>query len=296
MAHKPSRSKTTEQEKASPSDAFRGAWTAHRDSAVIKSPSPTHFRTPEESARVQQLAHEPAKRDLEPDTGPGGVRRSDLQRVATLSMARKQASDIAEAQREQARKRQIEEEAIQQLKDQQDLDNAARRIVAERIAKITTLTAEEIDEPLAEKAAEASVIRGNQRVKDWELVLRSLEEEDKTDRDNNVGWLRQSMRSRTTLESRKQDPAAIMAAAQRNVKSQLDGIDKSIAAEWPVLGKPRLGETVTRNQAATKRWEDKGTADLERKEIERAGTISHISHLGSYPQVSAPSRWLTRDL
>ena len=233
---------------------------------------------------------------MEADNAPGGVRRSDLQRVATLSLARKQASDAAEAEIEQARKRHIEEEAIQQLKDQQDLEDAARRIVAERIAKITTLTAEEMDEPLAEKAAEASLMRGNQRVKDWELVLRSLEEEDKTDRENNVGWLRHSMRSRTTLESRKPDPAAIMAAAQRNVKSQLDGMDKSIAAEGLVLGKPRQGETLTRNQATAKALEDKGTTDLERKQKERASTTSHLSHLPPYPHVSAPSRWLTLDL
>jgi len=201
-------------------------------------------------------------------------------------MARKQASDAAEAEREQVRKHQIEEEAVQEWRDQQDLDDTARRIVAERIARMTTLTAEEMDEPLAEKAAEASVMRGNQRVNDWERVLLSLEEEDKTDRENNMGWLRLSMRRSTaTLEPGKQDPAAIMAAAQRNVKSQLDGMDKSIAAEWPVLGKPQPGETRVRSQAATKDLEEKGAADLERKQKERSSTTTHLT-LSPHPHIS----------
>jgi hypothetical protein len=273
-AHKPSLTKPPEQPKPkpSPSHALRGASAAHRDSALIKSTSPTYFRSPEESARIQQLAHELAKRDLE-DEAPGGVRRTDLQRVATLSMARKQASDQAEAEREQARKRAIEEEAVSEWNNQQDLDDAARRIVAERIARMT-LSSEEGDEALAGKAAGTSLTRGNQRVKDWESVLKSLEEEDKTDKEKNVGWLRQSMRRNSSLEPGKSDPASIMAAAQRNVKSQLDGMDKSIAAEWIVLGKPKQGEVLARNQAATKDLEQKAAADLERKQKERASTIT----------------------
>jgi hypothetical protein len=112
-------------------------------------------------------------------------RGSDLSRVAALTMARKQASDQAEAEREQARKLQIEEEILDQL----DLEHAARRIVAERIAR-TTLSGEEGD-PQAGKATGASLPRWTprwtQRVKDWERVLKELEEEDKTDREKNMG-------------------------------------------------------------------------------------------------------------
>jgi hypothetical protein len=68
-----------------------------------------------------------------------------------------------------------------------------------------------------------------------------------------------------------------MAVAQRNVKSQLDGMDKSIAAEWLVLGKPQQGDAAARNQAQAKELEQKGAADLEQKQQERASTSPHLT-------------------
>src|SRR5271154_2908732 len=89
MAQKPSLSHSPEQVKSSPSHALRAASAADRDSSVTK--SPTYHYSPEEEVRFQQLVHEPAKR--ESNNFPGGVKRSDLTRVATLSMAKKEAFD-----------------------------------------------------------------------------------------------------------------------------------------------------------------------------------------------------------
>src|SRR5579859_8075881 len=239
MAHKPSLSKSPEQVKTSPTHALKAASAADRDSAPQKSHSPTYYRTPEESARIQKLAQELARRDLEKAnaTATGGVSRSDLTRVATLSMQRKTAADLAEQEKEAAHKRQVTEDAIAEYNNQHDLDDAARRIVAERIARVT-LTGDEGDEVFAGKAAGESIHRGDKRVKDWEEVLKTLDTENKSDKEHGTGWLRHSMRSNAPLEPSRQDPAMIMAAAQRNVKTQMDAQDKSIAEEHLILGKP----------------------------------------------------------
>ena len=270
MAHKPSLSKSPEQVKTSPAHALKAASTADRDSAPRKSTSPTYYRTPEESARIQKLAQELARRDMERagTTATGGVSRSDLTRVATLSMQRKTAADLAEQEKEAARKRQIEEEALAEYNHQHDLDDAARRIVAERIARVT-LTGDEGDEVLAGKAAGESIHRGDKRVKDWEEVLKTLDTENKSDRERGTGWLRQSMRSTAPLEPSRQDPSLIMAAAQRNVKSQMDAQDKYIAQEQMILGKP-TGENAARRDAYTRDLEQKGNTDLQRVQKERA--------------------------
>jgi hypothetical protein len=269
MAHKPSLSKSPEQVKASPTHALKAASAADRDSTVQKSPSPTYYRSPDESARIQKLAQELARRELEQsNAATGGVNRSDLTRIASLSMARKTASDQAEQEKIDARKRQVQEEAMSEWNHQYELDEAARRIVAERIARVT-LTGDEGDEVLAGKAAGESIHRGDKRVKDWERVLQQMDNENKSDRERNMGWLRHSMRQSAPLEPSKNDPAAIMAAAQRNVQAQMDGMDKSIAQEYLVLGKP-TGENAARRDAYTKDLEQKGTADLQRVQKERA--------------------------
>lgn len=277
VAHKPSLSKSPEQSKTLPSYALVAASTAERDSTVVKSTSPTYHRSHEDTAQIQQLARELAKRELSRvKASTGGVSRSDLTRVATLSMARKQASDQAEQDTANARKRQIEEEAQSEYHRQHDLDEIARRIVAERIARVT-LTGEEGDEVFAGKAAGESINRGNERVRDWERVLKSLEDEDKSDKERNIGWLRQRMRRNSLIEPTSNDPSAIMAAAQRNVNSQLDQMDKIIAQEQ-VLGKPS-GENLARRDAATKDLEHKGTTDLEGKQQERPSTSPSIAIL-----------------
>lgn len=278
LAHKPSLSKSQEQVKTSPSHALKAASTADRDSAPHKSTSPTYYRTPEESARIQKLAHELAKRDMQKADAmaTGGVNRSDLTRVATLSMQRKTAADLAEQEKEAAHKRQVQEEAIAEYNNQHDLDDAARRIVAERLARIT-LTGEEGDEVLAGKAAGESIHRGDKRVKDWEEVLRTLDTENKSDRERGTGWLRHSMRLNAPSGTGRQDPALIMAAAQRNVKSQMDAQDKSIAEEQLILGKP-MGENAARRDAYTKDLEQKGNTDLQRVQKERA-SITPVKRL-----------------
>jgi len=277
VAHKPSLSRSPEQQKTSPAHALKAASAADRDSSVQKSTSPTYSRNPEESARIQRLAHELAQRELlQNDTAPGGVRRSDLTRVATLTMQRKTAADLAEQEKEESRKRQVQEEAMAEWNNREELDDAARRIVAERIARVT-LTGEEGDEVLAGKAAGASINRGNQRVSDWMKVLKSLEDENKSDKEKNMGWLRQSMRRSAPIQPSKNDPAVIMAAAQRNVKTQLDGMDRSIQQEWLVLGKPQA-ENLARQNAATKDLEEKGTVDLERRQKERASNFPPLKH------------------
>lgn len=270
MAHKPSLSKSPEQVKTSPTHALKAASTADRDSAPQKSRSPTYYRTPEESARIQKLAQELARREIEKAnaTATGGVKRSDLTRVATLSMQRKTAADLAEHEKEAARKRQVEEEAITEYNNQRDLDDVARRIVAERLARVT-LTGEEGDEVLAGKAAGDAVYRGDKRVKDWEEILKTLDTENKTDRERGTGWLRQSMRSNAPLGGSRQDPSMIMAAAQRNVAAQMNAQDKSIAEEQLILGKP-TGENAARRDAHTRDLEQKGNADLQRVQKERA--------------------------
>jgi hypothetical protein len=268
-AHKPSLSKSPEPQKTSPTHALKAASAADRDSTVQKSTSPTYYRNPEESARIQRLAHELAQRELvQNDTAPGGVKRSDLSRVATLTMARKTAADLAEQEKVESHKRQVQEEAMAEWNNSQELDDAARRIVAERIARVT-LTGEEGDDVLAGKAAGASVNRGNQRVSDWMKVLKSLEDENKSDKEKNMRWLRQSMRRSAPIEPSKNDPALIMAAAKRNVDSQLVRMDQSIQQQWLVLGKPQ-GENLARQNAATKDLEEKGTTDLERRQKERS--------------------------
>ena len=186
-------------------------------------------------------------------------------------MQRKTAADLAEQEKEEIRKRQVKEEAMAEWNNTQELDDAARRIVAERIARVT-LTGEEGDEVLAGKAAGASIDRGNERVSDWMKVLKSFEDENKSDKEKNMGWLRQSMRRAAPIEPRKNDPAIIMAAAERNVKSQLEGMDRSIQQEWRVLGKPQ-GENISRQTAATKDLEEKGATDLERRQKERESTF-----------------------
>jgi len=80
------------------------------------------------------------------------------------------------------------------------------------------------------------------------------------------------MRRSAPIRPSKNDPAVIMAAAQRNVKTQLDGMDRSIQQEWLVLGKPQ-GENLARQNAATKDLEEKGTVDLERRQKERASSF-----------------------
>jgi hypothetical protein len=265
MAQKPSMSKSPEQIKSSPSHALRAASAADRDSSVPKSSPPTYHHSPEEEARIQQLAHESAKRDSSQSNAlPGGVKQSDLTRVAILSMAKKQAFDQAEA-----RKRQIIEEAQSEYSNQQDLDNIARRIVAERLARVT-LTREEGNEDFSAKAAEASINRGNKRVRDWERVSKSLEDENKSDKERNTEWLRQSMRRSTLVEPSKNDPSAIMAVAQRNVKSQLDGMDKHIVEEYMFLGKPMPGENLAKQEPVTRDLEEEVNADLEHKQKGRA--------------------------
>jgi hypothetical protein len=270
MAQKPSMSKSPEQVKSSPSHALQAASAADRDSSLARSPSPTYHHSPEEEARIQQLAHEPAKRDSsQSNTSPGGVKRSDLARIATLSMAKKQAFDQAEQEKAEARKRQIIEEAQSEYSNQQDLDNVARRIVAERLARVT-LTGEEGNEDVSSKAAEASINRGNKRVRDWQRVSKSLEDENKSDKERNTEWLRQSMRKSALVEPSKNDPSAIMAVAQRNVKSQLDGMDKQIAEEYMVLGKPMPGESLAKQEPVTKVLEEEGNADLDLRQKGRA--------------------------
>ena len=282
IAHNPSLSKSPEQSKTLPSHALKATSTADRDSIVVKSTSPRHYSSPEDAARIQQLAHEVAKRDLtRANTSTGGVSRSDITRVAILSMARKQASDRAEQDKADARNRQIEEEAQAEYNHKQDIDNAARRIVAERIARIT-LTGEEGDEVLAGKAAGESIHRGNERVKDWERVLKSLEHENKFDKERNMGWLRQSMRN-APVEPNRNDPSTIMAAAQRNVNSRLDQMDKTIAQEQMIHGKP-TGENLAKRDASTKDLERRGTEDLERKQKERASIslLYYDANVGTY--------------
>ena len=283
MAHKPSMSKSPEQSKTLPSHAFRAASAAERDSNVIKLPSPKYYRSHEDAAPIQQLAHELAKRDLsDANFSTGGVSRSDLTRIATLSMARKQASDQAEQEKVDARKRRSEEEAQSEYSNHQDLDNAARRIVAERIARVT-LTGEEGDEVLAGKAAGESINRGNERVRDWERVLKSIEDENKSDKEQNMGWLRQSMRRSAPIEAIRNDPSVIMAAAQRNVNSRLDQMDRTIAQEQMLLGRAS-GENLARGDTATKDLERRGTADLEHKHKERASNFLfyHKTDIGTY--------------
>lgn len=271
MAHKPSIAKTPEQAKTSPHRALRAAAVADRDSTVRKSPTPTHDRTAEESTKIQPLAHELAKRDTtgRMETTPGGVSRPDLPKVAALTMARKQASDQAEHERVEAFRRKVLEEVQIELQHQQELDDAARRIVAERLAQLT-LSGDECDEALAGKAAGESILRGNERARDWENVLQSQGKEDRLDKERNAGRLRQSIRPAPS-EASKSDPALILAAAQRNVKSQLDGMDKSIAQEQMLLRKSP-GRYLARRDAQTKGLEEKGQADLERRQKERAST------------------------
>jgi Eisosome protein 1 len=272
MAHRPSLSKSTEQAKMSPSHALRAASAADRDSGVARSPSLTYYRNPEESARIQKLATELARRDLAESPPVGGVRRSDLTRVATISMAKKAETDKVEAEKAEAHKRLVQEEAMSEWSNSIDLDDAARRIVAERIARVT-LTGDEGDEVLAGKAAGESIHRGDKRVKDWERVLKQVDDENKSDKAKNYGWLRQSMRKSDPTEPSRNDPALIMEAAKRNVKTQLDGMDKTIAEENMIRGKP-MGEHAVRKEASTKELQEKGDVDLQRVQKERA-SIPH---------------------
>jgi len=203
-------------------------------------------------------------------------------------MAKKQATDQAEQAQVAAHKRAVEEEAQQEWSSQQEVDDAARRIVAERLARLT-LTGDEGDEVLAGKAAGDAVMRGNERVRDWERVLKSLDDEDKEDKQKNVTWLRASMRKSTTFEKGTSDPTLVMEAARRNVKSQLDEMDKSVAQEQLLMGKPS-GENLVKRDSAIKEQETKGATELERKQKERASifpspistTYSDPVFLGTY--------------
>ena len=226
------------------------------------------------------LARQLAQQEL---SASGGVSKSDLTRAASISMARKQASDKAEVDAVATKRKQVEVEAREEWIHQQELDDAARRIVAERIARVT-LTGEEGDEVLAGKAAGDAIHRGDKRVRDWERVLKELAAENKQDKEKNVGWLRHSMRQQTAPnEPNRQDPALIMEAAKRNVKSQLGEMDKSIAQEQMILGKP-TGENLAKRDAATKELQEKGAADLERTQKERASMRSWTTDLtiGTY--------------
>jgi len=269
MAHKPSLSLPhPEKPHTTPTHALRAASTADRESTVQKPQSPTYYRTSEESARVQALATELARRSIASASASGGVGRADLTRAATLSMQRKTATDQAETAAADAKRKVVVEEAMNEWTHQSDLDDAARRIVAERIARVT-LTGEEGDEVLAGKAAGASIVRGQERVKDWERVLRELDSEDKADKERNTGWLRQSMRRTHPMEPTRNDPAAIMAAAERNVRTRMDAQDKEIAQEQLILGKP-TGENAARRDAYTKELETKGHAELAEVQKKRA--------------------------
>ena len=226
------------------------------------------------------LARQLAQQEL---SASGGVSKSDLTRAASISMARKQASDKAEVDAAATKRKQVETEAREEWIHQQELDDAARRIVAERIARVT-LTGEEGDEVLAGKAAGDAIHRGDKRVRDWERILKELDTEDKQDKEKNVGWLRHSMRQQTAPnEPTRQDPTLIMEAAKRNVKSQLGEMDKSIAQEQMILGKP-TGENLAKRDAATKELQEKGAADLERTQKERASMTLYTTDLtiGTY--------------
>ena len=282
-AHKPSISSkqptNDKQSKTSASHALRAASAA--DSTIQKVPSPpSTSRSLDESARIQSLAQKLAKQDIERGAYvSGGVGKSGLARAASISMAKKQATDQAEQAQVAAHKRAVEEEAQQEWSSQQEVDDAARRIVAERLARLT-LTGDEGDEVLAGKAAGDAVMRGNERVRDWERVLKSLDDEDKEDKQKNVSWLRASMRKSTTFEKGTSDPTLVMEAARRNVKSQLDEIDKSVAQEQLLMGKPS-GENLVKRDSAIKEQETKGATELERKQKERASifaspTLQHI--------------------
>jgi hypothetical protein len=153
----------------------------------------TSLDKPDESTRIQKLAKEGISRE----PAIRRVARSAITRAATLSIVRKRASDQAEQEKANARQQQIEEQAHSEHVNQQDIDDAARRIVAERLARFT-ITEDEDKEIFAGKAAGESIHRGNERVKDWERVLKSLENKDKQGKGKNTKLFRQSMRQITS--------------------------------------------------------------------------------------------------
>jgi len=277
-AHKPSLTKSPEGTKSSPTHALRAASAAERESSLQKAPSPPPSRTSEEASRINQLARQLAEAEL---YSTGGISKSDLTRAASLSMAKKQASDKAEQNAALQRRKLVEQEAKEEWTQHQEVEDAARRIVAERLAQVT-LTGEEGDEYLAGKAAEDAIHRGDKRVKDWERVLKKLEQENKQDKEKNVGWLRHSMRQ-SPSEPTRQDPEQIIEAAKRNVKSQLGEMDRSIAQEHLFLGKHTV-EQAAKRDAATKELEEKGAADLETRQKQRASMLLCIdsSNVGTY--------------
>jgi colicin import membrane protein len=271
-AHKPSLTKSPEEVKSSPTHALRAASAADRDSSLQKSPSPPSSRLSDEAARINQLAQQLAQEEFD---ASGGVSRSDLTRAASISMARKQANDKAEQDAIVQRKKLVEQEAKEEWSHHQEVEDAARRIVAERLARVT-LTGEEGDERLAGKAAGDAIHRGDKRVKDWERVLKELELENKQDQDKKTGWLRHSMRH-SAIEPSRQDPEQVIEYAKRNVKSQLGEMDRSIAHEQLLLGK------LPEQTAQREELEEKGAADLEKAQKQRASmSFLKLSNAGTY--------------
>lgn len=260
IAHKPPLSKSPEQTKTSPTYALRAASAADRDSAVRKTASATSLSTPDEFVRIRKLANELMKRDLEREPPTGGVSRSDATRVANLSMARRRSSEQAEHEEENVHLPQIEGQAPSEYANQQDLDETARRIVAERLERVT-FTEEEDKEMLAGKAAGESIHRGNERVKDWERVLKSLENKDKTNK--KTGFFPQTMRQRIPTRPSKDNQAA-------NVQSQLGSVDNPITQKHMILGRPS-GEQSAEQDAATRETKRGGSVELPRTHEE--GTI-----------------------
>jgi hypothetical protein len=257
LAHKPPSSKSPEQVKTSPTYALRAASIADRDSAIGKTPLVTSLSTPNEPARIQKHANELTKRDLPRKPATGVVNRSDVTRVANLRIATKRTSDQAEQEKANARRQQIEGKAPAQHINQQDLDGAAGRIVAERFERVTS-TKEEDNEILAGRAADESIHRGNERVRDWERALKSLESKSRPDKEKKTVWLRQSMRPSAHAE-----PGKHSEVEKFRVQSQLGTVDKSIAHKHVLLRRP-TGEPSTKQDAVTKEIKQEGGEELPR--------------------------------
>ena len=179
---------------------------------------------PDEVARINAIAVQHAQKDIETALKQRGLSSAQIARAASMKVSA--------------------------------LDDASRRIVAERIAR------DENGNAAATRAAGMSFRSGDSRAHQWDDVLKKMSVRRTTDGELGFSWFEQRLnnfdqRAGISPEDRIRDTRSIMDIAQKNVRSRMDVMDKQILATRYELPKSQVTarEAIGRERLESERLE-----------------------------------------
>ena len=182
---------------------------------------------PDEVARINAIAVQHAQKDIENALKQRGLSSAQIARAASLKVS-----------------------------PPVTLDDASRRIVAERIAR------EEDAFAAATRAAGMSFKSGDSRAHQWDDVLKKMSVRRTTDGELGFSWFEQRLnsfdqRAGISPEARIRDTRSIMETAQKNVRSRMDVMDRQILATRYELPKSQVmaREAIGRERLENERLE-----------------------------------------